>query len=72
MASIVKKTIVKKSKTNKAITSHMDLMLDGTVYIVEYNKRGKIISKVALDGEAVLKALLYVLGQSIKNKTKKP
>jgi hypothetical protein len=67
------KKIKKKpaQKVRKQIADRIDLMLDGVVYIVEYDEQGKIISKQELDGDAVLKALLYVLRQSYKPKTNK-
>jgi hypothetical protein len=52
----------------KKVSANVDLMLDGAVYIVEYDAQGKIISKAEIDAEAVLKALMYVLHQSMKKK----
>lgn len=62
----------RKNKVNKQLAQNVDLMLDGAVYIVEYDDQGKIISKAELDGEAVLKALLYVLTKASKARPKKP
>ena len=53
----VKKTIV-------SVSSKLGLILEGTVYLAEYDKQGKITSKVALDNEAVLRALSYILSQA--------
>jgi hypothetical protein len=68
----IAKRVQKKpaKKIRKQIAANVDLMLEGAVYIIEYDKQGKIISKAELDGEAVLKALLHVLQQSYKPKKK--
>ncbi len=70
--AVMKPVSKKQKKTKKQLTPNVDLMLEGAVYVVEYDKQGKIVSKVELDGKAVLKALLYVLNQASKAKIKKP
>lgn len=66
---MTKKTKKHVKKTIVSVSSQLGLVLEGTVYLVEYNKQGKIISKVALDNESVLKALAYVVSQSTKTKS---
>jgi len=69
--TVTKKT-ARKNKVKKKLAANVDLMLDGAVYIVEYDAQGKIISKAELDGDAVLKALMFVLTKASKAKPKKP
>jgi len=67
----MKKTTTKKpkiKKTIKSVSSKLGLMLEGTVYLVEYDKQGKVAYKVALDNDTVLQALSIILLQSAKKK----
>jgi len=49
--------------TTKA--EHLDIELDGHVYLVEKDKDENIISKEELDGDIVLKCLLHVFEAAV-------
>jgi hypothetical protein len=61
-----KKAKKRLKKTIVSVSPELGLVLEGAVYVVEKSPNGKIIRKVALDNQAVLQALSYVLLQSIK------
>ena len=67
MSPIKKKNKAKKTKnSNKLISDEMLFELDGNVYVVE-KKNGKEISREILDGETVLKSLIYILELSLSS-----
>lgn len=43
----------------------MNIELEGTIYLTELDKDGKVLKREPLDGEVCLKALLHVLEQSL-------
>jgi hypothetical protein len=55
----------------KKIKGSMTLELDGKVLIVERDSDNKIVSQEEIDGETVLKCLLHLLEQGIKNELTK-
>ena len=70
----MKKAVAKKpkklKKSIKSISPTVGLMLEGNVFLIEYDAAGKVISKAPLDNQAVLQALYSVIIQSTK--VKKP
>jgi hypothetical protein len=71
----MKKVITKKQKvkkTIKSISSKLGLVLEGTVFLAEYDAQGKIVAKIALDNDMVLQALSVMLSQASLTKKKKP
>ena len=66
MKATKKKAKRRIKKTMMSVSTSLGLVLEGNVYLVEKNTAGKIVKKVALDSQAVLQALSYVLLQSTK------
>lgn len=62
-----KKTALKKGAKLQAFPG-AELELDGSVYLIEYDKHGKETSRAEIDGKAVLDSVLYVLHQMLKKR----
>jgi hypothetical protein len=54
-----KKKAVKKPKTT------LDLVLEGSIYCVEKDKKGNVISQSEIDGKTVLQILVNILEDRI-------
>lgn len=59
------KCLTKKSKKPQ---TNLFFELDGKVFITEKTKKGKVVSQEEIDGETVLKLLVSVLEQSLREK----
>ena len=46
-------------------TAHVDLELDGTIYLVQRDKEGKLLVRDPMDGEVMLKVLLSVVSDGL-------
>lgn len=57
------KCLLKKPKSKD---TNLFFELDGKVLITEKTKKGKIVSQEELDGEVVLKLLVFMLEQSLR------
>ena len=52
-------------KTKKTDKSRLALELDGAVSLLEYDKKGRLVSREPIDGKLVLKTLICVLEQAL-------
>lgn len=45
----------------------LDIELDGNIYLVEKDKDGNVVGKSEIDGEVVLKMIVTILEQAVKD-----
>jgi hypothetical protein len=63
-----KKTLPKKAPKSKTKPKGiLVLALEGDVFVIEKDNKGKEISKAKIDGETVLKCLVFHLEAAVKN-----